>query len=88
MKINGNIFRNKFKDSDNKPDFKGTVKDENGTELDCAIWMKKDKNGNVYPSINIQDKFIKRDNGFGNNTPNPEYNNPATDFGNFSGPQY
>lgn len=48
-------FTNKFKKSDNHPDYRGTVKLD-GVEYEIAIWQKQTRAGDMYFSGKIDDK--------------------------------
>jgi len=56
----GAIFPNKFKDSENKPDHKGTVR-YLGKDLEIAFWNKTDKNGNAYFSVKLSEPWKKKE---------------------------
>lgn len=50
------LFRNNYKQQDNHPDYKGNGKTPDGSELDIAAWIRKDKNGNSYFSVKVSPK--------------------------------
>ncbi len=56
MKINGALFKNSRKEKENHPDYRGDGKDEQGREYWINGWTKRDKNGNAYLSVSLQDK--------------------------------
>jgi len=49
----GSLFREKEKQSDNHPDYKGTCV-VNGNTLQIAGWLKESKSGLKYMSLSIQ----------------------------------
>jgi len=53
------IFKNKFKDSDKHPDYKGDGLGLDGNTIDIALWVKKDKNGDSFFSGRIHDGYKK-----------------------------
>jgi hypothetical protein len=48
------LFKNKFKESDKHPDYKGDGMDLAGNKVSVAAWLKKDKNGNTFMSGKIE----------------------------------
>jgi len=58
---NGSIFKNQYKEKDGQPDYKGSVKLQDGTDKEVAGWIKQDKNGNQFLSLSISDPY-KKDN--------------------------
>jgi uncharacterized protein (DUF736 family) len=48
------LFKNKFKESDKHPDYKGDGMDLAGNKVSVAAWLKKDKNGNSFMSCKIE----------------------------------
>jgi len=56
----GVIFPNKFKDSESKPNQKGTVR-YLGKDLEIALWDKTDKNGNPYYSVKLSEPWKKKE---------------------------
>lgn len=50
----GVLFKNKNKDSDKHPDYKGTI-DVNGTEFWLSAWIKESKKGK-FMSLAVQPK--------------------------------
>ena len=39
------LFKNQYKDADNKPDYKGDGKDLDGNVIEVAAWLKEGANG-------------------------------------------
>lgn len=56
----GVAFKNNYKERETQPDFKGNVI-VNGTPMDVAMWVKKDKNGNDYFSFSFSEPYVKKD---------------------------
>jgi uncharacterized protein (DUF736 family) len=52
--MNINAFKNRFKETENHPDYKGYCEN---TDKQIAIWVKKDKNNQTYLSCSISDKI-------------------------------
>ena len=50
------LFKNKFKESDKHPDYKGDGMDLEGNALSVAAWLKEDKNGNKFMSCKMEPK--------------------------------
>jgi hypothetical protein len=50
----GTIFKNKYKNSDKHPDYRGTIKTPSGEVLEIALWVKDGKNGKFF-SASIQE---------------------------------
>lgn len=57
--LQGNIFRNRYKDSDKKPDLKGEML-LNGVPHEIAIWEKEGQNGTFW-GFKISEKRKKAD---------------------------
>lgn len=58
-----NLFKNKFKDTDSKPDMIGKITNKAKEDVyQIAAWKKKDKNGNTYLSISVSDLYKNDDN--------------------------
>jgi hypothetical protein len=53
----GALFKNR-KDNPNWPDYKGSL-NVAGTDYWLSAWLKKDKNGNTYMSLNVKPKEDK-----------------------------
>lgn len=53
----GALFKNR-KDNPNWPDYKGSL-NVAGTDYWLSAWIKKDKNGNTYMSLNVKPKEDK-----------------------------
>lgn len=51
--LSGSLFKNKFKEKPNQPDYKGGCK-IGGVVYDIAGWTKQDKNGGNYFSFKFQ----------------------------------
>jgi hypothetical protein len=51
----GVLFANKDRDSDSKPNAKGSI-DINGVEYWLSAWTNTDKNGNKYQKLSVQAK--------------------------------
>jgi len=58
----GSLFRNRKKEKDTQPDMRGDCMIE-GREMEIAGWTKKDKNGQKYLSLKIQDKREQQQEG-------------------------
>lgn len=43
-----NLFRNNRKENEKQPDYRGTIKLEDGTELELSAWLKEGKNGKFF----------------------------------------
>jgi uncharacterized protein (DUF736 family) len=56
---NGSIFKNQYKENDNQPDYRGSIKLQDGTDKELAAWVKQDKNGNSFLSLSISDPYKK-----------------------------
>lgn len=54
MRINVNLFKNKHKNADNHPDYRGNGKNLEGELYKIAAWAKLDRNGNTYLSCVIE----------------------------------
>jgi len=50
----GTIFKNKYKNSDNHPDYRGEFKTPDGELLEIALWVKEGKNGKFF-SASVQE---------------------------------
>ena len=47
----GSLFKNDHKKEDKHPDYKGSIKDDQGKVWDLAAWVKTDKNGKKFFSL-------------------------------------
>ena len=54
-----NLFRNNKKTSDAQPDYRGTIKLEDGTELELSAWLKDGKNGKFF-SGTVREPYRKQ----------------------------
>jgi len=54
----GQLFKNKYKEKDNQPDYKGKFTDLDGNAMDISAWLKDGRNGK-YLSLSIQKEWIK-----------------------------
>ena len=50
----GLVFRNRNRTNTNQPNYSGDLS-INDTELSISMWAKKDKNGNTFYSLNVQE---------------------------------
>ena len=63
----GGLFRNTYKEKENHPDYKGSIAldddlidaAEADGMLELSAWKKEDKNGNVFLSISVKEKYKK-----------------------------
>ena len=63
----GGLFQNTFKENKDHPDYKGSIAldddlidaAEADGVLELAAWKRKDKNGNVFLSISVKEKYKK-----------------------------
>ena len=63
----GGLFRNTYKENKDQPDYKGLIAldddlidaAEADGMLELSAWKKEDKNGNVFLSISIKEKYKK-----------------------------
>jgi len=56
---NGSIFKNQYKEKETQPDYKGSIKLQDGADKELAAWVKQDKNGDSFLSITISDPYVK-----------------------------
>lgn len=79
---NGSIFRNKKKDSEKQPDFRGEIK-INNIVYEFGVWEKRSDKGTVWLSIGgarpKQDKGEQPAERFGGSTITPKPEKPALD---------
>ena len=53
----GVLFKNDYKDADNKPDYKGKCK-VNGVEMEMSAWIKQGQNGK-FMSFAFSEPYVK-----------------------------
>ena len=53
------IFKNKYKDSENKPDFKGSGTTMDGKEVEIAGWLGKTQAGDPKISLKMSEPYVK-----------------------------
>jgi uncharacterized protein (DUF736 family) len=58
---NGSIFKNQYKEKNGQPDYRGSIKLQDGADKELAAWVKQDKNGNSFLSLSISDPYVKQD---------------------------
>jgi len=58
---NGSIFKNQYKEKDGQPDYRGSIKLQDGSDKELAAWVKQDKNGNSFLSLSISDPYVKQE---------------------------
>lgn len=63
----GSIFNNSYKERDNQPDMKGTMKTPDGQEFEISGWWNESRNGE-YLSLSIQEPY-NRDRQAGSGQP-------------------
>jgi uncharacterized protein (DUF736 family) len=56
MKLKGNFFQAREKKSENSPDMRGTLTDEDGNEYEIAGWSKSGEKAGKYLSVQIKPK--------------------------------
>ena len=56
----GNLHPNKYKEKENQPDYRGKI-NISGKIMDISGWLNKNKNGEKYMSVQIQDEYVKPD---------------------------
>jgi uncharacterized protein (DUF736 family) len=56
----GNLHPNKYKEKENQPDYRGKI-NISGKVMDISGWLNKNKNGEKYMSVQIQDEYVKQD---------------------------
>ena len=56
----GALFNNSYKEKDNQPDKRGSINVE-GKVFDIAAWINKDKNGQEYLSLSVQEPRQRED---------------------------
>ena len=54
------LFKNKHKvEGDNKPNYTGTGKDRDGSDIDVSAWIKAPAGGGKFMSCVIKEKYVK-----------------------------
>lgn len=56
------LYKNKYKDKESKPDFKGNLYHKDNREIklfDVAGWANEAKNGDKYLSLSFSDVWVK-----------------------------
>ena len=56
----GNLHPNKYKEKENQPDYRGKI-NISGKVMDISGWLNKNKNGEKYLSVSIQEEYVKPD---------------------------
>jgi len=54
----GVLFKNKYKEKDSHPDYKGSFEDASGEEKDLAAWLRTGKSGQKFLSVKVSDKWV------------------------------
>tara|TARA_Y100001963_G_scaffold107873_1_gene149132 strand:+ start:465 stop:731 length:267 start_codon:yes stop_codon:yes gene_type:complete len=72
------IFKNKFKQDDRHPDYKGKGKVE-GKMKDASIWKNRDKNGDIYLKLKLEKEYVKPD-ANASSTPPPKFEKNPDDI--------
>jgi|TARA_B110000977_G_C10840153_1_gene401665 uncharacterized protein (DUF736 family) len=65
------IFKNKYKDTESKPDFKGSGTTLDGKEVEIGGWLGKTKAGEPKISLKMTEPYVKTD------TPQPKADNSS-----------
>lgn len=55
----GQMFKNKFKNSDKHPDYKGEAVTPDGEKVQVAGWIQVDKTGEHFLSLKLQPEYKK-----------------------------
>ena len=55
----GVLFKNKYKEKDSQPDYKGDI-NVDGKELEIAAWIKTSKAGNKFMSLSVSEPYEER----------------------------
>lgn len=80
----GSLFKNKYKDTETKPDYKGTCTDPSGKVWELASWVSKTNEGEAYMSIKLQEVYVKPEESApkrdGRNEPTPAVADPDLPF--------
>tara|TARA_R110000751_G_scaffold176286_2_gene282492 strand:+ start:2291 stop:2536 length:246 start_codon:yes stop_codon:yes gene_type:complete len=53
------LFKNKYKDSESKPDYKGTGTMLDGKEIEIAMWKGETKSGELKLSLTFSEPYVK-----------------------------
>ena len=56
----GSIFKNKFKESEKHPDYKGELKTPSGEHLEISLWVKEGAKGKFF-SLSVQEPYKKEE---------------------------
>lgn len=54
----GALFKNQRKESENHPDYTGSI-NVNGNDYWLSAWVKKDRNDKTYMSLSVKEKEAK-----------------------------
>ena len=57
----GTLFKNQYKDADNKPDMTGKGKDLQGNDVELSIWFRVAKGGSKYMYVKQSEPYVKPD---------------------------
>jgi uncharacterized protein (DUF736 family) len=60
MKVNFTVFPNKFKKSDNQPDYTSSMKVDEKWESIASCWEKTAKNGTKYLSCSVDTEMAQK----------------------------
>ena len=55
----GSIFKNKYKEKETHPDYRGKVVLQDGEEKDIALWIKESSKGGKFFSVAISNPYVK-----------------------------
>lgn len=58
---NGSLFKNKYKEKENQPDYRGSGKTEDGQDIEIAGWIKQTNNGEQMLSLSFSKPYKKPD---------------------------
>ena len=56
---NGSLFKNKYKEKENQPDYRGSGKTEDGQDIEIAGWIKQTNNGEQMLSLSFSKPYKK-----------------------------
>lgn len=59
-KNSGVLFKNKSKNTDKHPDYRGTYTDGHGNEFWLSAWIKESKSGEKFMSLSTQPKDAQK----------------------------